>query len=431
MKNNKLTAISLFCSSGIADLAIHKHGVKTLVANELLNDRASLYWRNFPGTLMIQGDVWKNIEKIVNETKRRLNGQQLDIVFATPPCQGMSKNGKGKLLNLIRDNLRPKIDPRNRLVIPTIEIVKKLQPTTLIMENVPEMKNTVIDDENGNYINIVGYIKDSLGKEYLGKAEEVQFADFGIPQRRKRLITIFTKDEKLKKHFNQHKSFIPSKTHSKKGGMFSKKWISVRDAIGFLPPLDAKDKNSASSDIPFHYVPVLDKKKYIWISNTPPEKGAFDNQCINTKCGYKKNPTHGSKKDGNGINKANKNTPLYCKRCNSLLPRPYVKEKDGTLRLMSGYTSAYKRMRWSLPSPTLTTNLSYPSSDHKLHPDQNRVISIHEAFILHTLDKFNYVWKDKSGTQVKDTLIKDVIGESIPPKFFSILIEHFKEAVNN
>jgi len=188
--------------------------------------------------------------------------------------------------------------------------------------------------------------------------------------------------------------------------------------------LDGQNKMSAISDIPFHRVSVLDPKKYIWISNTPPEKGAFNNQCINPKCGYQGNPTHGSSKDANGINRANGHTPLYCERCGELLPRPYTIKKDGSKRIMKGYTSAYKRMNWDLPAPTLTTNLSYPSSDHKLHPDQNRVLSLHEAFLLHTLNEFTYEWCFSKNKHVPNTLITDVIGESIPPKAIFLIVGH-------
>jgi DNA (cytosine-5)-methyltransferase 1 len=48
-----------------------------------------------------------------------LSGVELDILFATPPCQGMSKNGRGKLLQGIREGKKPSLDSRNRLIIPT------------------------------------------------------------------------------------------------------------------------------------------------------------------------------------------------------------------------------------------------------------------------------------------------------------------------
>ena len=92
---------------------------------------------------------------------------------------------------------------------------------------------------------------------------------------------------------------------------------------------------------------------------------------------------------------------------------------------MKGYTSAYKRMGYDLPSSALTRNLSYACSDNKLHPSQNRVLSIHEATILHTLDRYNFQWKRADGEKVSDKLVRELIGESIPPMGLQKLFEFF------
>ncbi len=423
-KSTKLTAISLFSSGGIGDLSLKNLNVDVLVANELLESRVKLFRRNFPNTNMIQGDIWTEKQRIIDETKKALNGKTLDIVLATPPCQGMSKNGQGKLLKHIREGKRAEIDPRNRLIIPTLEIIVELKPRLIVFENVPEMANTIIDTPDGEYINIIDFIQRELNGNYRGKAEVVHFADYGIPQRRMRLITIFTNIENQLKTLDKEKTLLPKATHSPKGNLWTKPWVTVRNKIADLPKLDSKSKELAESDIPFHEVAVLDEKKYFWIENTPPEKGAFDNQCINPKCKFQKNPTHGSTKNGDGINQSNKNTPLYCIKCGELLPRPYVKTSNGELRLMNGYTSAYKRMSWDLPASTLTTNFPYPSSDNKLHPEQNRVLSIHEALVLHTLNCYEYFWEydDKKKASKQDII--EVIGESIPPKGLEIIFAH-------
>ena len=426
-----MKAITLFSSGGIGDLAIRACGIKILVANELIEIRARLHESNFPTTKMICGDIWEKKDQIIDSTIKYLDGEELDFVFATPPCQGMSKNGQGKLLRGIRDGKKPKFDKRNQLIIPTLDIIRKLRPKTIVFENVPEMVNTYILDRNGDLINIIDFIKNELGDEYIGQPEVVQFADYGIPQRRSRLITIFTRDTRLKYFFMQVGTFLPSKTHSKSPSNNELPWVTLRDVILDVPKLDGKSKAAATSIIPFHYVSVLDPKKYVWISNTPSEKGAFDNQCNNPQCMYDMNPTHGASHDNNGINRANGDTPLYCEKCGEILPRPYTILKDGTKRIMAGFTSAYKRMSWSMPSPTLTTNLSYPSSDHKLHPDQHRVLSLYEAFKLHTLDQFDYKWIVEDDKQVPDTVIKEVIGESIPPLAIEIILKNIISVLKN
>ena len=78
-------------------------------------------------------------------------------------------------------------------------------------------------------------------------------------------------------------------------------------------------------------------------------------------------------------------------------------------------------MSWDKPASTLTRNLSYACSDHKLHPDQHRVLSLYEAFHLHTISDFDYQWKRPDGTKVSDKTIRDVIGESIPPRGLHVI----------
>ena len=412
-----MKSISLFACGGIGDLGLRHAGFDVIVANELIDERAEVFKYNFPESHMIVGDIWEKQNEILSETKRLLGSDKLDLVFATPPCQGMSKNGRGKLLNLSRAGLRPDVDPRNLLVLPTIAIFKKTEAHTLIMENVPEMENTFIPDpENENeLINIIDLIIRSLGPEFTHSVNVVEFADYGVPQSRQRLISIFTKNTNLKSYFDIHGTLLPPTTHNKLG-INKAKWVTVRDIIHNTPPLDASSKTNAEhKEIPYHRVPLLDEDKYLWVSHTAADRSAFDNQCINPVCKYDGNPTHKALKNLEGINRSSTETPIYCLKCTSLLPSPWVK-KEGRYRLMKGFTSAYKRMSWDSPASTLTRNLSYACSDNKLHPEQNRVLSLYEAMKLHTVADYPYEWKRADGKKVSDKVIRELIGESIPPK---------------
>ena len=428
IKNEHLImkAISLFACGGIGDLGLRQAGFDVIVANELLEDRAEVFKCNYPETQMIIGDIREKKIDILEATKRRLGDQTLDIVFATPPCQGMSKNGRGKLLNSIRQGLKDEFDPRNLLVIAAIEVFLKSGAHTLVMENVPEMENTYIPDPiiSGKLISIVDLVKRTLGQIFSYSIKVVEFANYGVPQCRQRLISIFTRHDRLKEYIYYNGSLFPSETHNKEG-INGKKWVTVRDVIAHLPELDASKSELAENfDIKYHRVPLLDSEKYLWVSNTPEEKSAFDNQCINPICKYDKNPIHSAKKDEFGINRASNETPIYCLQCGALLPRPWVKSLDG-YRLMKGYTSAYKRMSWDAPASTLTRNLSYACSDNKVHPSQNRVLSLYEAMLLHTVQGYGFKWERSDKKKVSDKIIRELIGESIPPvgleKIFSFL----------
>lgn len=421
-----LSAVTLFASGGIGDLALRAAGVKAIVANELLDERVELFKRNFPETEMIAGDIWDIKERLISRTKSLLGGRELDFLLATPPCQGMSKNGRGKLLNMVRNHGKAEFDKRNELIIPTVSIIKALRPRVVVMENVPEMENTLIprDGDVDDLVNILDYVSESLADEYIGSWQVVEFANYGVPQRRQRLITVFTRDDRLINTFSTRQSFLPPVTHSEGGRLGLEPWVTVRETIGHLPPLDAAEKSTAVHEkLSWHEVPLLDKSKYFWVSNTPAERGAFDNQCTNLKCGYKGNATHGSYRTEDGVNRAKEDTPLYCEQCGEILPRPWV-GSGNERRLMKGFTSAYKRMSWNSPCSTLTTNFAYACSDNKLHPDQNRTLSTLEALMLHTISDFEYLFEKTNGAAVKKQILRDIIGESVPPRGLKVIFDY-------
>jgi len=429
-----MKAISLFSGAGIGDIGLRAANYEFIAFSELEGDRLELIKHNFPGSEFFVGDIWETKNHIIDYVNLQLSstGEKLGLISCTAPCQGMSKNGQGTLLKNAREGKRPKLDPRNRLIIPALDIIKSLRPEMVIFENVIEMRRTIIEDDDGNLVSILNLIQKKLAPDYVGDAYDVEFADYGIPQRRKRLITVYSRLDSHQRCFHSGGQLVPYPTHSRDGGKGLKQWTSVSEALKAFPPLDAANKKVATnSSVPYHRVPVLDKKKYRWVSNTPPGRSAFDNQCVS--CGFDSNPTHSTSKNESGINRASKVTPVYCESCGDLLPRPHVLEKDGTYRIMSGFTSAYKRMSANLPSPTLTRNFSYACSDQKIHPIEHRVLSIAEALKLHTISGYKYEWvKDVCGVKSKtsDALIRLVIGESIPPLFMELLGNHLNNIRN-
>jgi DNA (cytosine-5)-methyltransferase 1 len=421
--------VSLFSSGGIGDLAMKAAGINILVANELLEERGAIYQANFPESLMLIGDLRELEDRIVTSAKERLAGRQLDILFATPPCQGMSKNGRGKLLSEVRAGRKPEMDVRNTLIVNTMNIISALDPCTVIFENVPEMESTLIEVD-GNYVGMMDFIRSRFDRRYSGSWAVVEFADYGVPQRRQRLITVFSRNEHLRPLLDAGPHmWLYAPTHAKAPALFQKPWKTVMDAIGQVPPLDAKNEASAQGRIPFHKIPVLDSEKYFWVSNTPPGSGAFDNQCVNPACLYQGNPTHGASHDSEGINRSHRTTPVRCMKCNELLPRPWVRS-GSEYRIMTGFTSAYKRMRGDLPASALTRNLSYACSDQKLHPMQHRVLSIYEALIIHTITDYEYKWARRDGKKVSDKTIREIIGESIPPKGLEFITRYLFGIIN-
>ena len=88
------------------------------------------------------------------------------------------------------------------------------------------------------------------------------------------------------------------------------------------------------------------------------------------------------------------------------------------------------------PASTLTMNSGVISSDMKGHPVQNRVLSLREILILSTFDQgLNsvYPWHGKYsfGSYSKNTaenkVIRQVVGESIPPLAACMIVRRLME----
>ena len=94
--------------------------------------------------------------------------------------------------------------------------------------------------------------------------------------------------------------------------------------------------------------------------------------------------------------------------------RPYV-ERNGHPSLIRGFYSSYRRMNPSRPAYTITTNSSHVGSDFKIHPWENRVLSILECADLQTVPRF-YDWTRarENGTTY---LIRNLVGEAFPTYF--------------
>ncbi|MDO9359971.1 MAG: DNA cytosine methyltransferase [Polaromonas sp.] len=404
-KAQSLKAVSLFSSAGIGDLGVDAAGIRIVLANELLRQRVSLYRENFDHEIL-EGDVTQLKKQIVSTTLEKLDGDELFLLYATPPCQGMSSNGMGKLNAEVASGRRNEEDARNRLIIPTMDIAIALKPRWLLLENVPGMEKTVIRTTGTRTANIIDYVKRRLGPDYEGKAEVIACDDFGVPQRRKRLITIFTRDPSGKKYFKDNGGtfFSPDMRESRR---------TLRDAIGGFPKLDAKPgANEARGFHRYHFVPTMGELKHYWVRNTKEGDTAFNNQCINPSCLSQDNPGHSDVKvDGRWV--SSKQIPIHCLKCGVLLPRPHVLEGTHP-RLLRGFHSAYRRMRWDEPARTLTQNFIYEASDNKIHPSQNRVLSVYEAMVVQTISKYEYRFCIEE-VDLSAAKIAEVIGESVPP----------------
>lgn len=174
-------AVDLFAGVGGFSLGMEQAGFDVLVAVESDPVHACTYKFNFPLTEVICADIAKLTAATIkqaalkswdahNKTCTPWDGQ-IDLVFGGPPCQGFSLMGK-RLID----------DDRNHLVLEFCRLVIELNPRYFVMENVPGM----IAGKHKAWLN---KLKNKFKRHgYHGKAQILNAADFGVPQRRKRLF---------------------------------------------------------------------------------------------------------------------------------------------------------------------------------------------------------------------------------------------------
>lgn len=171
--------MSLFANIGIAEAYLKSIGVDIVVANEFVDKRAELYQKIYPDCEMICGDIAAaQTSKRISEAVKK---HHIDILMATPPCQGMSTAGKQR-----------EFDPRNDLFLHALKLVGQVKPTYVFFENVPAFMTTKVMYK-GEARPIPEVIEEEIGKQYEVNFTIANTQDYGVPQMRERMIMLGTK----------------------------------------------------------------------------------------------------------------------------------------------------------------------------------------------------------------------------------------------
>ncbi|GAA9380578.1 hypothetical protein TH0793_01170 [Helicobacter pylori] len=164
--NQTLTYISLFSGAGVGCYGLLEEGFECVATNEILEKRLNIQRINRKCKLdesYISGDIKKpeTKEKILKQIgfySKKFGNDRVDLVIATPPCQGMSvANHKKK-----NDEIK-----RNSLVIESVDLIKQIKPRFFILENVPSFYKTGCIDKNDNFLEIGSMIEQNLSGELL------------------------------------------------------------------------------------------------------------------------------------------------------------------------------------------------------------------------------------------------------------------------
>ncbi len=245
MKKN-IKAISLFSSSGIGELLLDKSNVDIVAANEILQKRAECYKYLYPNTEVINGDI--RDEQIKNKIKSFIS-DDIKLLIATPPCQGLSTLGKNKTQNQFEK------DPRNYLIFDVFEIIDSGNFDYVLIENVPKFLKMYFPYK-GEFSLLEEILNDKYKDNYKVEVDVLNAKDYGISQSRPRAII---------KMFKKHLLW---------GWPEKEKEIPLKDAIGHLPSLESGE----SSDISWHYAKKHNERAILALKHTPTGKSALKNE---------------------------------------------------------------------------------------------------------------------------------------------------------
>ena len=338
----QLTAIDLFCGAGGLTVGLKNAGFRVVAAVELDPDKARTYQRNHPEVKLII----KDIREVTGEDILKLTGlKKIDLVAGCPPCQGFSK---------LTDK-HHRDDERNQLVLQMSRLVKELDPTVCMMENVPGLSQRGLP-----LLSVVeGKLRDM---DYKVQRGVLQMADFGVPQSRRRLVMLAGKNFEIP---------LPSPTHARVPEKNSsvKPWVTIGDIM----------KNEEKPITLSAAMAAGGPEKFNWhvVRNLAP---ISIERLKATKAGASRldMPQH-------------------------LRPECH---KNST-----GFENAYGRMSWDEIAPTMTSGCTTLSSGRFGHPKENRTISVREAALIQTFPR-NYIFDtDKIATACQ------LVGNALPCKF--------------
>ncbi|WP_120960313.1 DNA cytosine methyltransferase [Helicobacter pylori] len=406
-----LTYISLFSGAGVGCYGLLEEGFECVATNEILEKRLNIQRINRKCKLdesYISGDIKKpeTKEKILKQIgfySKKFGNDRVDLVVATPPCQGMSvANHKKK-----NDEIK-----RNSLVIESVDLIKQIKPRFFILENVPSFYKTGCIDKNDNLLEIGSMIEQNLSGDYMLYDEVINFKNFGANSSRTRTLVIGVCKEF--KDFTSALEFFPDFKQEK----------TLKEVIGSLKPLSWGEYDSADF---YHSFRTYPKHMQEWIKDLKEGQSAFENVqdaisdlaylCSNEgafESDYL-NPIQSNyqalmRKDSPKL--YNHQATNYSKA--ALEKLKLINKEQGkeclpkNLHGKQQFKSTWGRLNWNKISPTIDTRFDTPSNGTNSHPELHRSITPREAARIQSFSD-NYIFYGNKTSVCKQ------IGNAVPP----------------
>lgn len=346
----RLSAIDVFAGCGGLSLGLSRAGFVIKAAVEKDPVAAETYRANHRRTKVLVKDV----REVAPEELFR---DELDLVAGCAPCQGFC--------SLTSKYARE--DERNGLLLEMSRLIESLRPWAVFMENVPGVltRGMAVLQEFRDRLRQLGYYEQSA---------VLQFADYGIPQRRRRFVLVAGRGFVVP---------LPTPTHARLPDQARAPWVTVREAIrglGAPEKLPRAVQKGGPRAFNWHVVRALRPVTSKRLAAAMPGKTWLSvEESIRPKC------------------------------------------HRGDYR---GFTNVYGRMAWDAPSPTITSGCTTPAKGRFGHPDRRRTtISVREAAILQTFPP-----EYRFETDFMEC-VTEMVGNAVPPLFAEVMGREMRRAI--
>lgn len=350
MKQQKISVVDLFCGIGGLSFGLKEAGIN-IKAGIDFDECCKYAYETNCNSKFIYADV-SNVQK--EDIEQYFEKDEIKVLVGCAPCQPFST------YTLNGDKQK---DQRWQLLYQFARLIKETGPDIVSMENVPNLLNFKKEPVLENFVS-------NLKNEGYHVWHDIVYCpDYGIPQKRKRLVLLASKKGEIK---------LISPTHK------SDEYIKVEDVIRNLPPIKAGETSVYDF---IHKASQISEKNLKRIKQSKP--------------------------GGSWKTDWDDDLKLEC----------HKKDRG------KSYGSVYGRMKWDEPSPTMTTFCTGIGNGRFGHPEQDRALSLREAALLQTFPK-EYKFVDKE-ENLKFGKVSRQIGNAVPPKLGEVIgksiIEHLKE----
>lgn len=345
-----LNVFDFFSGCGGTSKGFLNAGLKPVFALDHDPDAAATFKRNFPDVYFSHSDITKfdenELNLIFNEKK-----QNATLFCGCAPCQPFTRQNTRK-----PDS---ESDTRRTLLSRFGELIEKFLPDYVFVENVPGIQSLT-----GHGI-LISFRKNLESLGYKTVIDVVESQNYGVPQRRRRLVFMASKNADID---------FPAHTH---GPCTEIPYETVRNRISHLPPIEAGEIHG---NIPNHRAANLSPLNLQRIKATPPEGSRADwprelRLACHTKTDY------------------------------------------------TGHTDVYGRMKWDEPATGLTTRCVSLSNGRFGHPEQHRAISVREAAALQTFPD-DFIFHGSLNSQARQ--IGNAVPVLLAEAFGRHILEHMK-----